>query len=144
MRAFGWALVGFVAGALGFSMLVGGLEDAFRPYPDDMQMWLLYSLPAGAIFGSITGCVLGLASKQKSTASGVTAIISSLGLGFLHLFLLSDALQSLHALPSTKAATTAYAYAQYGPGLLWSVLLLAFGIHCFFKRSKASLIVYDR
>jgi hypothetical protein len=124
------AFLGAFIGSFVFSLIIGPLDDAYRLYPDDMAMWWLYSVPAGAIFGSITGLVLGLAAEKKDKAAASMGITSGLGLALFHLMVLLDAMHRSSPL-FTQAATTAYAYARCGPGLLWACLIFAFGLRCY-------------
>ena len=133
MRPFSWAFSGSFIGLFVFPLIIGPLDNAYRLYPDDMQSWLFYAVPAGVIFGSITGCVLGLAAGKKNKAAASVGVTSALSLGLLHMMLIPDAMHRMSSSLFTKAAMMAYAYAQYGPGLLWSAFLFAFGIRCCIK-----------
>jgi hypothetical protein len=126
MRYVGWTLLGFVAGAIALTAFIGFLDPVFRSYSTDMPGFLFYSAPAGAIFGSLTGCVLALASKRKYTYAACVSIIAAVVLGFFHINMWSLA-------AGDPATTPAYALFQAGPGLLWSVLLFVLGVKYFLK-----------
>jgi hypothetical protein len=128
MVPLAWAFVGAIIGPIGLSILIGRLDEAYRPYPDDLQMWLLYSIPSGAVFGSITGGVLGFAAQRKFKTASWVAVISALGLGLLHVMIWRSAASSPHA-------TEAFALAQAGPGSLWSAVHFVLGIR-WFQKSK--------